>query len=100
MARYRVVTADNFHYMEDAENTVSGVFEIYTEAVAACQAIVDRSLAWHHKPGMTADELYETYVDFGDDPFVVAIGDEPMGERFSAWTYAEQRCKTICAGEG
>jgi hypothetical protein len=96
MPRYRVVTADNFHYMEDEANAGSGVFETYDAAVAACREIVDRSLAWHHKPGMTADQLYETYIDFGDDPFVVALGSAPAGERFSAWTYARERCRVIC----
>jgi hypothetical protein len=96
MARYRVVVADNFHYMDETENDASGLFDTYDAAVAACRAIVDRSLTWHHKPGMTADQLYDTYTDFGDDPFVVAVGDAPLGEKFSAWNYAQQRCAEIC----
>jgi hypothetical protein len=92
MPRYRVVTADNFQYMEEDEHAASGEFDSYDAAVAACQAIVDRSLAWHHKPGMTADALYDTYVDFGDDPFIQALDDA----RFSAWIYAKERCLVIC----
>jgi hypothetical protein len=95
---YRVVVADNFHYMEDDKNAGAGVFESYDAAVAACREIVDRSLAWHHRPGMTAARLYDTYIDFGDDPFVAAIGDAPLGEKFSAWAYAERRCGEICGG--
>ena len=96
MPRYRVVTVDNFHYMEDDANAESSVFETYNAAVAACREIVDRSLAWHHKPGMTAERLYDDYIDFGDDPFIVAIGDAPLGEKFSAWSYAKERCRAIC----
>jgi hypothetical protein len=96
MARYRVVTADNFHYMDEARNAESGAFETYEAAVAACRDIVERSLAWHHKSGMTADELYDAYIDFGDDPFIVAVGGAPLGEKFSAWTYAKERCRAIC----
>ena len=100
MPRYRVVTADNFHYMEDDRNAPASVYETYNAAVAACREIVDHSLAWHHKPGMTAEQLYDTYTDFGDDPFIVALDGAPMGERFSAWTYAKERCRAICGGAG
>jgi hypothetical protein len=100
MAGYRVVVGDNFHYMEDGENASGGSFATYEEAVAACRALVDRSLAWNHKPGMTADELYDHYTSFGDDPFIVAIGDAPLGERFSAWNYAKERCREICCEQG
>jgi hypothetical protein len=100
MARYKIVVADNFHYMEDAGNSAGAVFETYDAAVAACREIVDRSLAWHRQPGMTADQLYDTYIDFGDDPFIVAIGDAPLNEKFSAWSYAERRCREICGGPG
>jgi hypothetical protein len=44
---------------------------------------------------MTAQELYELYTLFGEDPFVQA----PPGERpstFSAWDYAKQRASEMC----
>jgi hypothetical protein len=96
MARYKIVVADNFHYQEEDHNTEHGTTESYENAVAACRALVDRSLARLYKPGMTAAELYDHYTSFGDDPFVVALGGAPMGEKFSAWTYAEERCAAIC----
>ena len=98
MSRYKIVVADNFHYMDESEYTDGGVFGSHEEAVAACRGLVDRSLASCHKLGMTADELFEAYTSFGDDPFVVALGDAPVGERFSAWTYAKERCHVICGG--
>jgi hypothetical protein len=96
MPRYKIVVADNFHYMDESEYTDGGVFESHEEAVAACRELVDRSLASLHEPGMTADELYDTYTSFGDDPFIVALDDSPVGERFSAWDYAKERCRAIC----
>jgi hypothetical protein len=96
MARYKIVVADNFHYMEEDAQYVAGRYESYDAAVAACRRLVDSSLAAHHEPGMTAAELYDTYTSFGDDPFIVALDDAPMGERFSAWDYAKERCRAIC----
>ncbi len=96
MAGYKVIVADNAHYMDEDENAEHGTFATYEAAAAACRALVDRSLAWHHKPGMNADELYDTYTSFGDGPFIVALGGAPMAERFSAWTYAKERCRVIC----
>ena len=32
---------------------------------------------------MTAEEVYEAYISFGDDPFI-------KGVKFSAWDYAKQ----------
>ena len=45
------------------------------EAIAACKKLVDENLLSMLKnkpPGMTATELYELYVMFGDDPSVFA----------------------------
>jgi len=44
--------------------------------------------------GQTADELYEGYVTFGDDPFIIPTPTNK--EVFSAWNYAKRRCKEIC----
>lgn len=48
-------------------------------------------------PGMTAAALYSSHKSFGDDPFIVALGESI---EFSAWDYAKARCAEICAGEG
>ena len=96
MPGYKVIGADNAHYMDAGEDADQGVYQTYEEAVAVCRDIVERSLAWHYQPGMSGDELYDYYTSFGDDPFIVAVGDAPLGERFSAWTYAKERCRAIC----
>jgi hypothetical protein len=96
MVGYKVVGADNAHYMDAKEHADHGIFATYEAAVAVCRAIVERSLAWQYKPGMSAAELYDYYTSFGDDPFIVAVGNAPLGEPFSAWTYAKERCQAIC----
>jgi hypothetical protein len=96
MVGYKVIGADNAHYMDAEDHAQHGVFATYEAAAAVCREIVERSLAWHYKPGMGADELYDYYTSFGDDPFIVALGDATLGNRFSAWTYAKERCRAIC----
>ena len=96
MPRYKIVVADNFHYMDEDEYWNGGTFDSYDEAVAACRELVDGSLASCHAPGMSTGELYDAYVASGDDPFIVGLDDAPMGERFSAWDYAKERCAAIC----
>ena len=39
-----------------------GVFSTAEEAIAACKRIVDEDLEQALKPGMSAAELYESYV--------------------------------------
>lgn len=92
---YKVIVADNFHYMDRDAHHDHGAFPSLDIAVAACKRIVDDYLASAHEPGMTAEALYRSYTSFGDDPFIVSA--EP-GVAFSAWDYARMRCSEICAG--
>ena len=91
---YTVRVDDNYHYMDSSERYTYGEFQTYEEALAACRSIVDQFLESSYQPGATADWLYAQYTSFGDDPFI--LGDEPDGRRFSAWTYAKERCAAIC----
>jgi hypothetical protein len=81
----------------DVEHRITGpTFSTAEEAVAECKRIVDRSLRWkrlHAKDKNDPEELYETYTFFGDDPFIKADG--PDRPKFSARTYAKERCKEI-----
>jgi hypothetical protein len=48
---------------------------------------------------MTAEELYNLYTSFGDDPFVIVPPGEPA-RTFSAWDYRKLRPSEMCeAGE-
>jgi hypothetical protein len=80
---YTVFVDDNFHYQDESERYCAGRFATAEEALAKCREIVHESVEHCRKPGMTAEEVYEAYVDFGDDPFI-------MGVKFSAWDDAKQ----------
>ena len=91
---YKVIVWDNFHYMDESEKYEKGEYESYDAAVAVCKLMVDDYLVGHYRPGMSAEDLFDSYTSFGEDPSVVPV---PEGaDRFSAWTYAKKRCKEIC----
>lgn len=89
---YNVVVASNFHYMDRSEHYVAGVFESADDALRLARKIVEASLS-AYEPGMTAEQMFDAYTSFGEDPFIVPATD---AGHFSAWEYAAQRCKEIC----
>jgi hypothetical protein len=93
---YTVLVDDNFHYMNEAERYELGEFETWDTALAAAQQIVDRFLASAVRPGMTAEELYDHYRGFGEDPFIVPATATDERRAFSAWSYAKDRCMQLC----
>jgi hypothetical protein len=95
MTNFELFVDDNYHYMDEESRYKVGAFASYSEALARAKAIVDEFLENSHEPGMTSKELFEGYVGFGEDPFIVPRG-EPY---FSAWEYARSRCLELCRDE-
>ena len=95
MPAYTVFVDDNFHYQDEDDRYKLGTFESYADALATCHRIVDEFLTGSYKPGVSESDLYSQYTMFGEDPFIMPDDVEP---RFSAWTYARQRCAELCAG--
>ena len=91
--KYEVYVDDNFHYMDKSERYKLGDFETCEEAVAACKKIVDEFLEKGYQKGMSFKELYEGYIGFGEDPFIVSDDKKCF---FSAWSYARERCIELC----
>lgn len=89
---------DNFHCMEEDERYKHGEFADAGLAIGHCRRIVDEYLASAHAAGMSASELWDSYVSFGEDPFILSV-DAPE-VRFSAWDYARERCSVICSASG
>ena len=89
--QYTVRILDNFHFMDQNEEYNSGDYVTYEEAVAKCKAILDDFLESAYQPGENAEQLYSTYVMYGETP--VIWGPEP-GD-FSSNDYARQRCEEI-----
>jgi site-specific recombinase XerC len=94
---YKVLIDDNFHFMDESERVLHGVFATADEAIVACKLIVDECLKPMLQPGMTATALYEQYNGFGDDPFIVPVDPNDAPLAFSAWEYAKERCEVLGA---
>jgi hypothetical protein len=92
---YRVIIDDNFRYQDESERVTHGQFETAAEAIAACRAIVDDFLDGVVEPGVSAAALYDLYMSFGDDPFVVPVNPKDAPVTFSAWQYARERCEVL-----
>jgi hypothetical protein len=97
MPKCRVLMNENARYMDESERSDHGVFANAEEAVSACKAMVDDELNAMHSRRMSAAELYRLYVAFGPDPFVVPLKPSDPDIKFSAWSYAKQRCKEIAS---
>ncbi len=97
VSRYKVIVNDNFHYMDEDERYELGTFSTLEEAVAACKQIVDADLTGWAERNITADELYNLYVSFGEDPFIVTLDPKDEQATFSAWDYAKERSQVLAA---
>lgn len=96
LVTYKVLVDDNFHRYDESERYIFGEFQTYEIAVEACKKIVDDYLVSHYKVGISADELFESYKGFGEDPFIRPASEE---SNFSAWDYAKKQCASLCASE-
>jgi hypothetical protein len=94
--QYTVVVDDNFHYQDEEERSELGGFSDRESALARCRQIVDGFLADQYRERMPVEELWQLYVNFGEDPWVPV---SPGEVGFSAWDYARRRCWELCGGE-
>ncbi len=85
---------DNFHYLDKSHRYQLGEFDSCEAAIRACKQVVDDYLLPNYRPGMTAEQLYTSYTNFGEDPFIVTTDEQCS---FSAWDYARQRSVALCA---
>lgn len=83
--QYRVYVDDNFHFMDEDERHEVGTFESLEEAVSKCQNIVNRFFIEHDNTESKPEDLYNAYVSFGEDPFIIG----PTHIRFVSWNYAK-----------
>lgn len=89
--RYTVRILDNFHFMDESEEYNSGTFNTYEEAVSKCKAILDDFLESAYRPGDTAEQLYGTYVHYGETPIIWG----PESGSFDSNEYAKERSRVI-----
>lgn len=95
--RFVVIVEDNFHYQDADERYELGRFPTIEDAIATCERLVTESLAHLFVAGMSADELYEQYMAFGDDAFIFDIAaDHPADVPWSACEFARLRRGGSC----
>lgn len=81
--------------MDASERISHGEYATLDDALVTCRSIVDDFLASQFKLSMLADDLFDLYAMFGEDPFIVALDPKEGPIDFSAWDYAERRCQEI-----
>lgn len=93
MAGFRVYVDDNYHYMDQDEQWILGVFDTEADAVAAAKSLVTKSVTSMHESGMSAGEVFARYKMFGDDPFIVGEGHDRRS--FHAWDFAQSESNRL-----
>ena len=91
---YVVMVDDNYHHGDANYRYQHGEFADAGVALEHCRKIVNGDLDEAHKLGMSAEELWEQYMSFGEDPFILSADVTPVA--FSAWDYARERCAQLC----
>lgn len=89
---FKVFVDDNFNYTDESERYQQGEYKTEEEAISVCKQIVDDYLLGAYQPGMTAEQLCESYMNFGEDPFIRGLSKE---NSFSARDYAQKRAIEI-----
>jgi hypothetical protein len=89
---YLIYVYDNYDHGESGYRARE--FDDATDALTYCHKMVDDYLTSAFKPGTTAQDLWDRYTGFGDDPRIDSVG--VPGVSFSAWDYAKARCEAIC----
>ena len=90
--KYKVQIDDNFHFMDEDERVFHDEFDTPTQAIVACQKIVDANIESITENETDPDKAYESYVCFGDDPWI-------EGVEFSASEYAKIKIKEMLKGQ-
>lgn len=66
------------------------------EALTECRRLVENWLQERCSPSISAQALYDGYMMYGDDPFIVVVDGTDESAKFSAWDYAKERSREIC----
>ena len=78
-------------FMDEDERLFHGEFDTPTQAIVACQKIMDANIESITEDETDPDKAYESYVCFGDDPWIQGID-------FSAFEYAKLRIQEVLRG--
>ncbi len=92
---YKIYLEEDYWFQDDPELLSAGkvIYETYEEALRECKRMIDDFLIRNYKPGMTVDELYNLYLQFSDEPYIIPRGEN---NQFSHSKYAKEQCVEIC----
>jgi hypothetical protein len=93
---YKVFVDDNYNSMDESERYLFGEYQSLEDAIQASKNIIDKFLHSSFHEGMSTEELLTGYKAYGEDPFIVSSDTTESKMLFSAWEYAEQKCKAMC----
>lgn len=97
--KFKVRIHELFHFADESEMYTWGEYDTLTEAVAECKRIIDDQLPKAYKEGLTPEKLYEGFMMFGDEPYILAPTDYTWGpddEDINAISYFKARACEIC----
>lgn len=93
-AHYRVLVGDGLAG-RPGDAYQLGTFDDRSTALAACMELVESFLVAQLVPGMSAEELFRAFADWGEEPRIEPVGPAEACE-FSASLYARRRCAALC----
>lgn len=74
-----------------------GTFETLEGAISASKSAVDEALMREHERGMSGEELFEKFKQFGEMPCIFLDEDKTLsGFGFNALNYAKVRAEEMC----
>ena len=93
---YQVNAAENSRYMDEEERRTVGVYDSLEEALGACRYLIDRSLRELHDGEMQAAHLFRLWGIWGEDAWIVPLGEGMLTPDFSGRHYARARSEDLC----
>lgn len=85
--KYKVLLSDPFH------GNQSRTYSTASQAFSAARKIVDSFLVSVYRPGMSLEDLIDTFDNFGEQPLVVSSQSRL---NFSASDYARKKARELC----
>lgn len=77
MCAFKVLIFDNFHFTDEDGQYSGGTFETLEEALAKCRRVLEADLAHLYQEGMTAEDLFDAWMSFGDSACVLGADFKP-----------------------
>jgi len=87
---YRVFLDENFSLTEIDMPELAGRFARLDQALAHCRSLMESDLRAMLRPDMSAQDLFECWIQFGDSPRI-------EGQDFDAESCARSLCPKLCA---